>query len=57
MKLIDFIMRNVYIPDFKEQAIEMCKEELEILNMSTMTKEKKDRAETYIIKKTEDLRL
>ena len=48
MKLIDFIMRNVYIPDFNEQAIEMCKEELEIQNMSTLTIEKKERSERYI---------
>ena len=48
MKLIDFIMRNVNIPDFNEQAIEMCKEELEIINMSTLTIEKKERSERYI---------
>ena len=45
MKLIDFIMRNVYIPDFKEQAVTMCMEELEIQNMGTLTIEKKERAE------------
>ena len=56
MKLIDFIMKNVYIPDFEEQAIEKCREELEILNMGTLTIEKKNRAETYIKRKTEELR-
>ena len=51
MKLSEFIMRSVNVPDFNHQANEMAKEEYEYMFWNELTEEKKEQISLYIRKK------
>ena len=51
MKLSEFIMRSVNVPDFNHQVNEMAKEEYEYMFWNELTEEKKEQVSLYIRKK------